>query len=120
MRRHCLADRLILLIEDEPLIALEVDNALRAAGARVVSAGYLESALFTAEHPALSAAVVDLRLGDNSSTTVCRRLSRLGVPFVIHTAYPGDFAASSWPNVPVITKPANPQRIIAALVSLLE
>jgi CheY-like chemotaxis protein len=120
VRRHCLADRLILVIEDEPLIALEVDHALRAAGARVVSAGYLESALFTAEHPALSAAVVDLRLRDDSSTTVCRRLSRLGIPFVVHTAYPGDLAMNAWPNVPVITKPANPQRIIEALVTLLE
>jgi DNA-binding response OmpR family regulator len=115
-----LAGRLILLIEDEPLIALDVDNALRAAGAKVVSAAYLESVLFTAEHPALSAAVVDLRLGYSSSATVCRRLRRLGVPFVIHTAYPADFVRSEWPNVPVLTKPTDPQHIIAALGSLLQ
>jgi DNA-binding response OmpR family regulator len=117
---RCLAGRLILLIEDETLIAFDVDNALRAAGAKVVSAGYLESALFTAEHPALSAAVVDLRLGDSSSGAVCRRLRRLGVPFVVHTAYPADFVRSEWPNVPVITKPADPQHIITALTTLLK
>jgi DNA-binding response OmpR family regulator len=115
-----LAGRFILLVEEEPLIALEVKDALHAAGARVVSAGYLDSALFTAEHPAISAAVVDLRLGQSNSMTVCRRLAHLRVPFVVYTAYPADFAASACPHVPVITKPSDPKRIVAALAQLLE
>jgi len=52
---------------------------LREAGARVVTAGYLESGLYTTVHPDLSAAVVDLHLGDGSGTMICRELQRLGV-----------------------------------------
>jgi DNA-binding response OmpR family regulator len=115
-----LAGRLILVIEDEPLIALDVDKALRAAGARVVTAGHLESALFTTDHPALSAAVVDLRLGGGTSTSACRRLRHLRVPFVIHTAYPEVLIKEEWPNVPVITKPTDPEQIVRALASLLK
>jgi DNA-binding response OmpR family regulator len=117
--KHRLAGRFILLIEDEPLIALDVERVLRAAGARVVAAGYLESALYTTEHPALSAAVVDLRLGDSNSMSACRRLRHLQVPFVVHTAYPAVLVASEWPEVPVIVKPADPEQIVNALVSLL-
>lgn len=120
MPNRRLAGRLILLIEDEPLIALDVEKALRAAGARIVAAGYLEAALFTTEHPALSAAVVDLRLGDANSTSVCRRLRHLRVPFVVHTAHPALLVTAEWPDVPVILKPTDPEHIVRALARLLD
>jgi CheY-like chemotaxis protein len=88
--KNRLAGRVILVVEDEPLIALDVVKALRAAGARVLSAGYMESGLCTTEHPDLSAAVIDLHLGDGSGTTVCKRLRERSVPFVIHTGCAGD------------------------------
>ena len=119
MSTRPLAGRLVLLVEDEPLIALEVDKALRSAGARVVSAGHLESGLYTAEHPDLSAAVIDLHLGDGSGIAVCRRLRHVGVPFVIYTGYPRLLVASEWPDVPVVSKPALPDDIVSLLVGLL-
>lgn len=114
-----LADRLILIVEDEPLIALDVIKALRSAGARVLSAGYLESGLYTTEHPDLSAAVIDLHLGDGSGTAICRRLRQRCLPFVVYTGYPPMLVRSEWPHVPVISKPARPDQIIAALESVL-
>ena len=116
--RHCLAGRLILVVEDEPVVALEVHQALRDAGAKVIAAGYVESGLYTAEHPNLSAAVVDLGLGDGNGTTVCRRLRHLGVPFVVHTGYPAMLTTGEWPDVPVIKKPARGEQIVAAVASL--
>jgi ActR/RegA family two-component response regulator len=114
-----LAGQLILLVEDEPLVALDVEKALRAAGARVISAGYVESGLYTTEHPDLSGAVVDLHLGDGNGTAICRRLRHLHVPFVVHTAYPPAVIAGEWPDVPIISKPAPTEQIITALASLL-
>lgn len=114
-----LAGRLILLVEDEPLVALDVERALRAAGARVVSAGYVESGLYITEHPALSAAVVDLRLGREDGATVCRRLRHLRVPFLVYTGYPSMDMANEWPDVPVIKKPATGEEIVASLVGLM-
>jgi ActR/RegA family two-component response regulator len=82
-----LAGRPILLVEDEPLVAIDVER--RAAGARVICAGFVESGLFTTEHPDLSGAVIDLHLGrDGNGAAVCRRLRQLGAPFVVHTGYP--------------------------------
>lgn len=119
MLNRPLAGRLILLVEDEPLVAIELDNALRASGARVVSAGYVEAGLFTTEHPDLSAAVIDLHLGDGSGITVCRRLRHLRVPFLVYTGYPRMLIAPEWNDVPIISKPARSQDITAQLAQML-
>jgi DNA-binding response OmpR family regulator len=110
---------MILVVEDEPLIALEMDKALRVAGAKVVSAGFLESGLCSTEHPQLSAAVVDLHLGDGNGTALCRRLRQRGVPFIVHTGYPRMVAERDWSGATVICKPAHPDQIVSALVQLL-
>jgi DNA-binding response OmpR family regulator len=111
---------MILIVEDEPLVALEMDKALRGAGAKVVAAGFLESGLCSTEHPELSAAVVDLHLGDGNGSAVCRRLRQLGVPFVVHTGYPRMVTDHESSGATVICKPAHPDRIVAALVQLLD
>jgi DNA-binding response OmpR family regulator len=108
-----------LLVEDEVLIALDIGRALRAAGARVVSAGYVESGLYATEHPYLSAAVIDLHVGGEDGTAVCRRLRQLGVPFVVYSGYPAAEIAEEWPDVPIIPKPTRTPEIVVALVRLL-
>jgi CheY-like chemotaxis protein len=102
---------------------LGVTAALRAAGARVLTAGYtaeyLEAGLFITEHPELAAAVIDLHLSDGNGTSICRRLQHLRVPFFVDTAYPSMLPCGEWPDGPVISKPAPPEQIISALVDLL-
>ena len=98
--------KLVLLVEDEPLVAYEVEHHLRKAGARVITAGYLDAALYMSDHPDLSGAVVDLRLGDESAIPICRRLAHRHLPFIVHTGYAADAVRSEWPTVPIIQKPA--------------
>ena len=114
-----LAGRSILLVEDEPAIALQLEEQLNAAGARVYSAGRLREALHMAEHPALSAAVLDFRLGEDSSAAVCRRLEELGIPFVFYTGYGDDDAFRRWPDAPIVSKPVDAGVLINAVAGLL-
>jgi ActR/RegA family two-component response regulator len=107
--------KLVLLVEDEPLIALDVERHLRTAGARVITAGYLDAALYMTEHPDLSGAVVDLRLGADSAVPICRRLAHRNLPFVVHTGYTAAEVQRKWPSVPIIQKPASPDEITDAL-----
>ena len=111
--------KLVLLVEDEPLIAHDVEHALRKAGARVITAGHLDAALYMTEHPQLSAAVVDLRLGDESAIPILRRLAHRHLPFVVHTGYVADEVQREWPVAPIIQKPATPDRIAEALAHSL-
>jgi ActR/RegA family two-component response regulator len=120
MSTNALAGRTILVAEDEPLIALDIVRALRAAGAHVLSAGHAEYGLCTSEHPHLSAAVIDLHLGDGSGMVICKRLQQRGLPFVVYTGYPPMLTKSEYPGVSVIAKPARPDEIITALIGALK
>ena len=119
MINQALSGRSILVVEDEPVIALQLETQLNAAGARVYSAGRLRDALYMAEHPALSAAVLDYRLGGDNSSAVCRRLVDLGVPFVFYTGFSDAAAFSHWPEAPIVPKPVDGRELIDAVAQLL-
>ena len=82
-----LSGRSILIVEDEPLIALDIVENFRNAGASVMAAHRLSDGLRLAGHPDLSAAVVDLGLSDGEGTALCERLKERGIPFVLHSGY---------------------------------
>src|SRR5262245_18707795 len=79
----------VLVVEDEPLIALEVAGILRDAGC--VVAGPFRSvpdALLSVIHQTPSAAVLDFGLCGESANPVADMLACKGVPFIWLTAYP--------------------------------
>jgi CheY-like chemotaxis protein len=82
-----LAGHTILIVEDEPLIALAIVEDFTAAGASVHTAYNLCDRLRLADHPDLSAAVVDFGLSDGKGSALCERLNERQVPFVLHTGY---------------------------------
>ena len=114
-----LAGRLVLVVEDELIVATDLQHILRNAGAQVVIAGYLEAGLYISEHADVSAAVVDLHLGKGDGTTLCDRLHHLQIPFIVHTAYSADEIKERFPDVPIVHKPARHEQIIEALVAVL-
>jgi DNA-binding response OmpR family regulator len=107
--------KLVLLVEDEPLIAHDVEQHLRKTGIHVITAGHLDIALAMAEHPDLSGAVIDVRLGGDCATPLCRRLAQRNIPFVIYTGYPAEAVRREWPKVAIIQKPAKLDEITDAL-----
>jgi DNA-binding response OmpR family regulator len=70
-----LTGRAILVIEDEPLIALDIADCLQQAGANVFTASTLRDGIRLAEHSDLAAAIVDFSLGSDDATPLCERLS---------------------------------------------
>jgi DNA-binding response OmpR family regulator len=111
-----LAGRSILVVEDEPLVRLDVTGLLQDAGATVLIASRLDKALVLAGHPDLSAGVLDFDLGNADSTPVCWKLVDRRIPFIFHTgrAYS---AFRQWPSAPVILKPAT-HGLIGTVVGL--
>jgi len=114
-----LVGRSILIVEDEPLVALDVRAALNAAGASVVSAANCSEALRMAESPGLSAAIVDIDLGRGEDCSeVCERLSERRIPFLFFTGEVRPDILLKWPDAPVLTKLANKARIIDVVAGL--
>lgn len=118
MSSRPLTGRLILVIEDQPLIASDLKDLLEEAGARVMTAGCLPDALQSADAPELAAAVVDFRLGDDHADVVCRRLLARAVPFAFFTGDP--IVETEWAKFPVISKPASSDEILATVLRVLE
>lgn len=107
----------MLVVEDEPLIALDIAEAMRTAGASVLTAHKLEDGLRLAAHPDLSAAIVDFGLSDDVGTALCERLTERGVPFVLHSGYVHiDEACRTGVVVP---KPATPYQLVTAVEGLV-
>jgi DNA-binding NtrC family response regulator len=88
----------VLIIEDEPLIALDLEHALSSAGAQVGISGTVDSALEAAKAPALTAAIVDLRLHGHSVRSVVERLSARDLPFIFYSGHTETPTAASWPH----------------------
>jgi CheY-like chemotaxis protein len=76
--RQSLAGRCILIVEDEPLVALHIIDAVKRAGAIVRVTYSLVEAAVLVEADDLSAAILDYRVGDGDSSLLCQRLRERG------------------------------------------
>jgi len=125
---HCLAsgapvDRAVLLghsilvLEDEPLVALDIVEGLKGAGASVFTAHCLRDALVLADYPDLSAAILDFGLSDGDATPVCERLNKRDIPFVLYSGY--EHADAACHRGVTLRKPATPSALVETLARLL-
>ena len=118
MQRQKLAGRSILIVEPDPFIAVDLQDTFADEGAEVVTAFRLERALQLAERPTLSAAVIDSALGAEDQAALCWRLAERKVPFVFHSERK-TCELDEWADVPLITKPANGEKVVEVVASLL-
>jgi DNA-binding response OmpR family regulator len=105
-----------LIVEDEPLICLDIATRLQDAGAQVFAASHVAKAMQLADRPALSAAVLDFDLGSTDSSPVCWKLVNRHIPFLFHTARVHR-AFQQWPAAPVLLKPTR-EGLIASVAAL--
>jgi len=110
----------ILIIEDEFLIAMELERLLADAGAETICpCRTVEDALLATENNSFSAAILDFCIGQQIVTPVAHRLASRGVPFIFYTAQTvEDTIRSEWPTCQIISKPAHSQDILNAIASL--
>lgn len=121
-RGGALAGRTILVLEDEAMIALEMELALEEAGATVELAMTAENALSLLEQHVFDAAVLDVNLGhDSTCAEVAAQLRSMGAPFVLHSGdlrRHGELVETL--AAPVVPKPAPTGEITRRLAALLD
>lgn len=116
-----LRGRTIIVIEDEPLIAMDVAGSLEDEGA-TVEGPYRSSddALVAVNdreaNDTIDAAVLDIHLGKETCEPFARRLKELNIPFVLHSGnWQVAAALIEELDVAVVRKPALPETLIAAV-----
>ena len=88
VERAEVAGQRILIVEDEFLIALDIEDALGELGCEIVGpAATVADAMKLIEAMPPDAAVLDVRLGDGSTVPIAQELQRRGVPYVVLTGY---------------------------------
>ena len=114
-----LQSQLVLVIEDEPLIALDLEQALSSAGAAVAIANTLSAALQAAEAPALTAAIVDLSLHGCSVREVVERLTARDIAFIFYSGHGETPTAAAWASVPFLVKPIPAADVVEMLAHVI-
>jgi DNA-binding response OmpR family regulator len=117
MQRPSLEGRSILIVEDEPLIVMDITQAFEATGAALTTTNTLKHALILVEHDGLSGAILDHALGDGNSSLLCQRLKERGIPFMIYSGY--DTVEGPCKDALHISKPAADGALVAAMEGLI-
>jgi CheY-like chemotaxis protein len=108
---------LVLVVEDEFLLALELELLLERHGYRVLGpAATVAEALRLLEGGRPDAALLDVNLKGEMVTPVAEALRARGVPFVLASAYDRpELTALALAGAPNVGKPTDDRRLLAAL-----
>lgn len=107
----------ILIVEDEPLIAMELALAVRDLDGEVLGPlPTVREALHLLDTRGVAAAILDANLLDRDVAPVALRLVAAGIPFVVHTGTGlPEAIAARFPDLPVVMKPAAPASVARQL-----
>jgi DNA-binding response OmpR family regulator len=110
----------ILIVEDEMVVSMELELALREAGAEVIGpASSVSSALAAiTSAQALDLAVLDINLGGAAAYPVADLLKSRGIPFVFATGYGADEVSVHHADAVYLGKPVTMHQVTAALAKL--
>jgi DNA-binding response OmpR family regulator len=110
----------ILIVEDEPLIALTLEDVLIDAGFAISGvAGKLDKALAMVESGNCDAAIVDANLAGVSASPVAVLLAARGLPYIVTSGYSPDQMRGEYPRALFLAKPYRPELLVETLKSVL-
>jgi CheY-like chemotaxis protein len=110
----------ILIVEDEPLIAMMLEDFLDVLGKTLAgSADSVADALALVEAGGIDAAILDVNLrGGEKSWPIAAALAAKGIPFVLATGGSSDSLAEAYRDRPTLPKPFTMDAVSKALDSL--
>ena len=110
----------ILIAEDEPLIAMMLEDFLDSSGYTVAaSAETVSDAIAHAERGGFDAAILDVNLRGERIWPVADRLAAAGIPFLIATGGHLDPAPPAHADAPQLAKPYTLDTVTAALARIV-
>ena len=110
----------VLVVEDNPILAFDIDDALRDSGVDVVGPALdLDSGLALVEQDALDGAVLDIDIAGRPVWPIAHRLKDDGVPFVFVSGDCGLGLPDDFNDAVCLDKPAPTDEILSTVAQLL-
>lgn len=116
---HGLGLPTILVVEDEPMIAILMESELADDGFVPVLASSVREALDYVAQRRIDAAVLDYSLADGTCCPIAERLYALGIPFAICTGMSSFSMEESFPGITVLTKPFDGGELVDVVRNLM-
>jgi CheY-like chemotaxis protein len=116
MQRPVNTGRAILVVEDEPLIAMMLEDFLETLGHSIhASCDTVGDALAKAEEGGFDCAILDVNLKGEAVWPVAEKLQEKGVPFIIATGGHVEPPPAEFAQAPMLEKPYTIDRITPVL-----
>jgi DNA-binding response OmpR family regulator len=114
-----LTGRRILIVEDDPIIGLDLARTVLSAGMSVVGIAATTNVAQQLLHDnVIDAAVLDVRLEIGDTLDFAKQLQAQNIPYLFQTSDPDLVAGYFSPPPIVLAKPYPPEKLIAALREL--
>jgi PAS domain S-box-containing protein len=115
-----LAGKRFLVVEDEPLVALDLVAGLKKGGAEVLGpVGTAQDALRLIEVTLLHGALLDANLRGHPVDDIAAALTRRRVPFIFVTGYGRESLPHAFSRVAMLSKPFSVQQLLDAANQLV-
>jgi len=109
--------RTILIVEDDPLIRLELTNLFESVGAQVIAARTCEQATVATGQYQICAALLDYGLQADNVAQLCEHLLQCQIPYMFYTGYPD--LEQIYPHAVIVEKPASGALLLSAMADLI-
>lgn len=110
----------VLLVEDQMIVAMQIEDILREAGCEVIGPiATPQSAITVAQSQPLDAAVLDINLDGEKIFPVAEELRRRGIPFILATGYSESTLPEQWREQPRLSKPFRREQLEQLLGSVV-
>lgn len=116
-----LAGRSILIVEDEMLLALELQVLLEGEACAIIGpVATVDHALDVLSTQRPDAATLDLNLSGEHSAAVAGALAALSIPFIVTTGYRGIPTEPEFGAAPLVKKPLDMADLLEKLAGFFE
>ncbi len=105
--------RRVLVVEDEPLVSMDIETTLRSAGHVIVGpVSTIEAAQNLAQTRNYDVALLDMNLGGTSVESVAEIVAGHGIPFAFLTGYGQGALPDKFKGTVILGKPFNPDHLL--------
>lgn len=111
--------RRVLILEDEPLVALMMAELVSDLGGAVVGPFSNVREALARTHGDLDAALLDVNVGEDLAYPVAEKLANAGVPVIFVTGYQAAAMDERFAHMPVLTKPVEFNELALALTKVI-